>query len=237
MKAVLIAILVGIVFLGSSTLFAQEIKLAIVGAQAGTKSHRIGIALMNDIAERIGRPVELLLVPAKRASIMLRDGRIHGDVSRVAGFQKQIPGLIRIQESILNLPLFVYMKSADFKVDGWESLKPYSVVYVRGYQLVEDHLKPIHDRLYPVNTEEQAFLFVAAGRADILISHQLFARSIKKRYKEELRDIKALRPPVAVLKTYTFFLKEHADLAQKYEKALIDMKKDGTYLNILTQTK
>ncbi len=49
--------------------------------------------------------------------------------------------------------------------------------------------------------------------------------------------IKRLEPPLTQLETYTFFAAQYSAIAEKYQQALVAMKKEGVYQSILVDTK
>ena len=51
--------------------------------------------------------------------------------------------------------------------------------------------------------------------------------------KMEEKGVFKLEQPVIVLHTHTFFSYLHDEMPKKYEKALIEIKKDGTYDKII----
>ncbi len=215
---------------------AQTYKLAVVGVEEGTKGFRAATRLLDIIGEKLSVTIELKSFPAKRAAHEFKNGTIDGEMSRVIEYETSTPGIVRVTEPITEMPYFAWAKSADFEVKGWKSLLPYKVVYILGFKMVEVNLKPIHNNLQAVPSAENALNMVAAGRADIYVDSPLSVYSSMPPEQLKALGVRNLKPPVTVLRTYTFFAKKHAVFAQQYNNALIELKKDGTYMKILTQT-
>lgn len=73
--------------------------------------------------------------------------------------------------------------------------------------------------------------FLANDRADIFLTPPtLVIRALKA---DGLSTLKIKNPPVAVYHFHTYFLEEYSDIAEKYNAALKELKKDEIYMDIL----
>jgi polar amino acid transport system substrate-binding protein len=205
--------------------------------EKNTKIFRIGEAVLKTIGKKIDVSFELKVFPIKRADLYIDSGKIAGDLGRVIEYGYSFPNLIRVEEPIASFPYYVYSKRYDIKVNGWASLKPYKVVYVSGTTYIKSNLTPIHYNLYPIRNVKQAIKFLSIGRADIYISNPLAIAEFIKSGELNRLGIKALEPPISVLCLYTYFHPKHQQIEKRYNQALKQIKKDGTYKRILQQTK
>jgi len=225
-----------LLYLCASNIQAQATPLnfAIVGVQEGTAGFTVTQGLATEVGRRVGVEIKIIPLPAKRAIKQLMAREIDGDWARVDGYGTEIPGLIQISEPIASHPYTAYSTQNDIKINGWESLEPYRVAYLRGWKVVELKLAPFHKRLYPVSNNEAGFRFIAAHRADVFINIPFIANShLKKKGIKEL-GIKGLKPPLDFLHVYIHALPKHAELAKKMEMAVKAMKADGTYDQIMS---
>lgn len=216
---------------------AQTLTLSLGGVEKGSQPYNIGVRLAETLAERMGITIKVVILPHKRATLNFKNGKIDGELSRIIEYKESVPNSIRVKEPITSMPYFVYTQKADFKVDGWQSLLPYRVAFLRGEKLTEVKLLPIHQNVHGVNTLPQALRLVQSGRVDLFVSSPLSVGRYLKDAEFMSAGIHPLKPPVEVLHTYTYLLPKHVEIAKKFEAALKETKRDGTYMKILTQTK
>jgi len=190
--------------------------------------------LIEKINKRANINIKLVSMPRKRAELeLLKNKYIHATFARIKEFQKNNSDLIMAEEPIANIPLIIYThKTLNFTASSWNSLKEFKIVYVRGTTYIEKYFKN-HRQLHALTSEKQAFRFLAAKRADIFISTPLIAESILESKEFEESGIKALTPPLKFIDTYSFFNKDYKDIVKKYNNALISLKKDGSYYDVV----
>lgn len=194
--------------------------------------------LIEKINKRANINIKLVSMPRKRAEVeLLKNKYIHATFARIKEFQKNNADLIMIEEPIASIPLIIYThKTLNFTVSSWNSLKEFKIVYVRGTTYIEKYFKN-HRQLHALTSEKQAFRFLAAKRADIFISTPLLSKSILDSKEFEESGIKALTPPLKFIDTHSFFNKDYKDIVKKYNKALISLKKDGSYYDVVYEEK
>lgn len=231
----IILIVIFLLLISGRMSFAEETLVMGVVTDESERTFRIAENLLQEISKKMGVEIKLTSLPAKRAIVSLKNGKIHGEFSRIASYQDSVPGAIKVKEPITSLPLHVYTVSQNFKVNGWDSLEPYSIVTVRGYSFVDNYLRD--HKTYAVGSAKFAFGFLKAERADLFISDHLTASSILDSPDFDSESIKKLEPPVTVLNTYTFFSPKHPDFVESYHKALVEVKEEGVYQRIITETK
>lgn len=166
---------------------------------------------------------------------MLRDGGIHAELTRVAAYNNKVPTAIKVEEPITSLPYHAYTLSKDIVIDGWDSLRSYKIVHVRGHIFIEPYLK--NHSTFAVNSAKTAFLFLKAERADLYIEEILTANPILNSPELAGSGINRIDPPLAILNTYTFFSSKFPDYAKQYHKSLVEIKKEGIYKKIFLETK
>jgi len=200
-----------------------------------THAFKIAKQLVKEISSRMNRDIVLLYYPVKRSIHLLERGFIHADLSRVASFQNLVPSAIRVEEYVTQIPYYAYSSMPDvFKVEGWNSLKPYSMVIVRGFQFSEHYLQ--HHKTHKIGSSLAAFKFLRAKRADIFVESSILAESTLRMDGFDTEGITRLEPPVDYLKSYTYFSHKYPKLAEQYASALISIKAEGILKKILNGT-
>ena len=216
-----------------NTAFAEPLILSLVGVKEDSQGWITSQALADEIGERVGTDILLVSLPTLRALVDLKSGKIDGDFSRVAGFEKDVPGLIQIKEPINSHPYIAYTTSQDITINGWESLIQYKVAYLRGWKVIETNLWLIHNNLTPLDTPESGLTFMISGRADIFINIPFIMDKLVKSDDFKDKQIIALQPPIDFLHVYIFLLPKHEKLLTPMHNALMMMKDDGTHKDIL----
>jgi len=221
----------------SGKLFAEQKKL-LIGVADGKPHHRdfkVAERLFQEISLRIQVPFTLLPLPSERATWEFKKGLIDAEAGRIAKYIEKVSGAIRVTEPIVSVPLYAYSLDSEIQINGWTSLAGYRLVTVRGSYVNKVYLLDYHP--YLIGSLEQAFGFLQADRADILISSPVFADPILNSLAFKGHKIKRLEPPLEILGLYTFFLAKHSLIAEKFQQALVDMKKEGVYHKIFSETK
>lgn len=229
-------ILIVLFLLNSNVSNAEEnLIIGMGGVKTNERVFKIGENILWEISKRMGVKIQLISLPALRATKMLRKGEIHAELSRIAAYKKKILTAIKVSEPIASLPFHAYTLLQNFTVKGWRSLKPYEIVYIRGHTFVDTYLN--NHKTYAVDSARAAFRFLKAKRTDIYVEDILTAAPILNSTEFNNSGIKRLEPPVAFLSTYTFFSSKYPDFAKSYYKALVEIKKEGIYQKIFSETR
>lgn len=200
----------------------------------GSPLYRIADAVLSRAFRNLGIRFALEELPPKRISAALDIGRIDGDTFRIYDFNNdnRYPNLVRVEEPILNLDHTAFTKLSDLKVNGWQSLLPYRILYLSGIKLVENELEaagiPPENRLsvYDIDT---AFHLLNAGRGDIFIISPPNGRESLKNLGLTHSGIRLVLPPLATTEMYPYMHKRHLRLSQQLAEELRKMKASGLY--------
>lgn len=140
------------------------------------------------------------------------------------------PRQVRVDVPVAVDEFVVYATQPDFPVDGWSSLKPYTVGYLVGMAAVEARLTGLKSE--PSQTAEQAFNKLSAGRCDVVVLPRLMGQLLKKRYPEvrQLRGKPLMRVPL-----YVYLSPQRADLALPLARALGKLDKSGRLRQVTEQ--
>ncbi len=222
MKKLICVCFVVFMLLLTTSLQAQE-RVVISQAQIAPTAYRLmGERVLKEAYSRIGVELELEDLPAERALVYASEGKTDGEFARIAGIEQNYPNLVMISVPIVYEDIVVYSKEVDFTVDGWESLAPYSINFIRGFKLAEIKTEGMNVEM--VNTIEQAFLKLNAGRTDVVVdlrSAQCVLPTL------DVSGITALEPPLTQIVMYHYLNTGHKALAAKLEEELKRMAQDG----------
>lgn len=209
--------------------------MAIIGVEPDKWGYRASEQLLLAISKKLGITIELIPLPAKRATLWLKNGKIHGELGRLAIYSEVVPSAIKVPEPIITLPYYAYTNITGFMFTGLDSLKGHRIVTIRGFALANIILKDFET--YQVASMMDAFEFIKANRAEFFIGNPMFAEEILNDKAFYPAGIRRLEPPVATWSSYTFFSGAFPQLAEDYHHALVELKDSGRYQKILADTK
>lgn len=212
---------------------AEEDIIFAVDFSSDHKLFNIGEQVLEEISKRVGEPMKLISVPAKRSSILLKKKEIDAELARIGEYEEKVSFAIKVVEPIVEVSQHAYSYNLDIVVNSWESLRPYRIVALRGSWIVETYM-PDHEVVW-VGSMDAAFKFLMRGRADLFIAPSARTDMFLTSFGDRSKDIRRLEPAVHLTQDFTFFNPEYSKLALRYEEALKAMKADGSYKSILSQ--
>lgn len=213
--------------------YADEEIIFAIGLPKGHELFKVGEEVLAAIASRMGQTLKLVSIPSKRSATLLKNNEIHAELVRSGEYQGKVPFAIKITEPIINIGHYAYSLKSDLLIDGWDSLKAYRSVALRGGWLIEIHMEG--GQVTWVDSMRSAFQFLKKGRADICITSAIQADQFLATTDLNVSGIQRLEPAINFTRHYTYFAENYPQLASRYEAALISMKEDGTYQAILSK--
>lgn len=209
------------------------------GAELDDYQPKIIIPILTEAFHRLGIQFSALYAPSSRSLVMSNSGETDGELHRVYNFHEisngKYPNLIRINSKLLSVWLAVFSHRKDIKIENWEDLKHYNVIYYRGRHNVKNKLEKYlpKEQIYEVTTDKLAFNMLSKKRADIVISEshegQILIES--STYFSNIQEIAKLEETLI----YSYINKKHESLAPLVAKTIEEMKQDGTYSTIVNQ--
>lgn len=216
----------------------RKITFGVAGITEQDRPFKLGIKILNEISKRIGHEIELIALPAKRAKYMLKHGQIDAELARVNEYAVFSDSLIMVNEPIAKLPFYAYSMRSNIKatdIKDIEKLTRLRIVTTRGQEFTKRYLSDLN--LLFVDSIKAGFLFLYKDRADIFIINGISASTVLNSLEQEKLGINRIEPPLAIVNGHTFFTANNAEIAIKYEKALIEIKREGIYDKIFRETK
>lgn len=200
----------------------DKIVIASFGAP-NEPTNLIAKYILREAYKQLDIDLQLENLPGLRALKSANDGETDGSLIRIKGIDKEYPNLHIIPLSFVSVDFVVFTKKRPFKISGWESLKKYTISYLRGTKIIETKTKGMKSQ--PVNSLESAFSMLTRGRADIVVeTHYMGLITLNKL---KLKNIKVLEPPLEIIPLYHYLNKKHQALIPQLNDILKNMKKTG----------
>lgn len=175
---------------------------------------------------RIGITLKTVQLPAERGLLSADNGLEDGDMSRIAGLEKTYTHLIRVPEKIMDWEFVTFSNRALSLKHGWKDLQSYSVAYINGWKILEQHVSPSAN-VIKVNTPEQLFTMLRKHRTDLIIYERWGGLEYANQF--DLPNIKVGLPPLAIRDMFIYLNQKHQAIVHKLAIALRQLKEDGTY--------
>ncbi len=226
-KLLVFMVMANFVFVPS--LHAQE-KLTFTSI-LNSSSAKISEQVIREAYRRLGYDINVVWVPARRALEMANDGQVDGELHRILGIDKRWVNLMRVPNRVNVLEATAFTKSLEFKVAGWNSLKPYSVGVRRGIQFSNANTQGMSRQV--VNTVQGLFEILQYDRIEVVVTSLINGLSELKEIKHS--SIKLLKPAIEVYPLYHYLHKKHQDMVPKVNGVLEQMKKEGLIEHIRQQ--
>jgi polar amino acid transport system substrate-binding protein len=199
----------------------QAESLTIVYPPEKNTFHDAAAAIIRGAYKKIGIEVVFKTYPAERALQISNSGDADGELVRIDNISTAYTNLIKIPVSHV----------AKIEINGWESLRPYKIVFHKGYKAAELGTKGMNVLL--VGHDKQAFLMVDKGRRDVVVANRFTGLSVIK--EMNLNEIVMLTPPVQVDPLYHYLHKKHKALVPQITAILRNMKHEGKFQEIYKQ--
>jgi polar amino acid transport system substrate-binding protein len=204
---------------------------AIVLSQRDDPLARIAAKIASEAYRRIGLNVSFEILPSERALQAADSGLTGGDLVRMAGIEKLYPNLVQVPEPMLNYDNVAFTTGLGFKVDGWDSLRPFKLCILRGMKLAEQATEGM-DRTVG-NDVPQLIMMLRAGRCEVAVLANIVWPEIDRL---KMGPLRSLDPPISSVPLFLYVNKRYADMVPKLRDALRQMRSDGALGRILDES-
>lgn len=206
-----------------------ELVLNDVNGPPFTNKQRTGFLdrVGQEVFRRAGLRLRLVQLPPERALRNANAGIEDGDLTRIAGMEKNYPQLIRVPERLIDWRFSAFTRRNDLSVPAhWKSLLPYTVGIIRGWKITEANLATAK-KIVLVDDVEQLFRLLEKQRVDAVV----YSREMGVWYLHEhaLRDVRLLEPPLESRAMYIYLHRQHSARVAPLAAALRSLKQDGNY--------
>ena len=185
----------------------------------------VGGEILTAVYDKLGVKLEFVAVPAKRSLIESSEGRLDGEVQRVLDVGNEYPTLLPVREPINYIEPSVFTKRVEFSVDGWESIRPYSIGIVRGVGSSERGTRGA-PRVEAAPGMEQMMLMLANDRIEVAVN-DLFSGLLVNAKLGLDQQLRPLSPPLQHIDLYHFLHVSHRALIPDVERVIRQMRASG----------
>ncbi|MDT8992223.1 transporter substrate-binding domain-containing protein [Curvibacter sp. APW13] len=221
MKKLLAFLIAGLVWLSPAS--AQQV-LKVADPNGSTQYRNALTALYKEV----GLVPEFVSLPGERALRSVENGEVDADLGRVTGATAGYQNTIELSEPIIEIGLVpVVKKDSPWGKLSLPDLKGKTVGAVRGTKMAEGAMAKLGQEPVLVNTSQQLFQMLAAGRIEVALTTSTSMPSA-----EELVGAKVL-PPLFTSKAVHVLNKKWATLAPRIDVALKAMKADGRWAKLM----
>jgi ABC-type amino acid transport substrate-binding protein len=185
----------------------------------------VGGEILKAVYQRLDITVEFVDLPAKRALAESSSGRVDGEVHRILAVQSEFPSLIPVRPSINYIEPSAFVKQNDFRVDGWNSIAPYSIGIVRGVGSSERGTAGM-SKVEAVASMDQLMKMLAFGRFEVAVNDRFSGVLVNRKLRLDT-VVRPLSPALEHIPLYHFLHERHRDLVPRVEKVLREMEAAG----------
>ena len=183
----------------------------------------ISSRILTKAYQRINLEINFIELPAERSLFKSNQGSLDGEVNRIKGINKKYTNLIMVPIPINSVEHVVFSKKHNFSVNGWESLKPFSIAIRIGTKVAEYGTAGMNVTAFP--TYDKVFMLVAQERYDICISSVVTGLYYIK--KHNLEGMKTLKPPLREYQLFHYLHLKNKALVPKISHSLEQMQQNG----------
>jgi polar amino acid transport system substrate-binding protein len=180
--------------------------------------------VLREAYRRIGRTLVVHQLPGERSLVYANEGKMDGELYRKLGLDRDYPNLVIVPVPLLTFELVIFTRGTSFAVNGWESLRPYTMGFVRGNKIAQENTKGM--KVEQVPTMLQAFEKLMMGRTDLVLGHRASGMAVVR--SQKLDGITVLEPPLASFPVYHYLNKRHEALVPELTRVLKQMQADRT---------
>lgn len=189
--------------------------------------------VIKEACRRNGIETFFEVYPNKRATIMMKNGEVDGDILRVGTFKAE--NYVRIEEVIYRAPFVTYSLDKNVKITSWEDLKKsdkkigYFSTAQKVVNIINNRLKIAPGKQVKINADYYTgFKMLLNNRFDILVLGFSTAEDTFNKYKE-LRDEVIFTGNAEEVLIYPFLHKKHETLSPIIAETIREMKVDGSF--------
>ncbi len=180
--------------------------------------------VLREAYRRLGRTLVVQQLPGERSLIYVNEGKMDGELYRKLGLERDYPNLVIVPVPLLTFELVIFSRGTSFVVHGWESLRPFTLGFVRGNKIAQENTQGM--KVEQVATMHQAFEKLVMGRTDLVLGNRASGMAVVR--SQKLDGITVLDPPLASFPVYHYLNKKHAALVPELTRVLKQMQADHT---------
>jgi hypothetical protein len=160
-------VVVCVSLLAAGTSSAQSvIRLARI---ADIPDQYVGGEMLRAVYAKLNIKLEFEDVPGKRALALSSAGEVDGEIQRIGTLSREYPTLLQVTPAINYIEPAVFATRLHFDVNGWNSIRNYSIGIVRGVGSSEAGTRGM-DRVTATTSLENMIRMLDADRFDVMVT-------------------------------------------------------------------
>ncbi|MFZ6687677.1 substrate-binding periplasmic protein [Undibacterium sp. SXout11W] len=229
MRRRLLLKLTGLPFLMALPSHAQQVTTLQISTLMGSDPATIiAQKIIIEAYRRLNIHVDINELPGERSLLSADSGLTDGELYRKAGIEALYRNLVMVPVPLMNYEIVVFSRSLNFPVNGWESLRPYTIGFVKSIKIIEENTKGM--KIEVATSLRNAFLKMMLGRSDVVVTNRLSGLAMIKELA--LSEIALLSPALVVFPVYHYLNKKHADLIPDLTSVLNKMQNEKAIRDI-----
>jgi len=188
--------------------------------------------LLPELFARVGVQIELIRLTSERALKMADEGISDGEVPRIGGLTALYPNLLQVPEPIIDYNFVAFMRKPASTDMSWEKMKGKNVGLIIGWKIYEANV-PESALITKVTSQPQLLEMLNSARIQIAL-YERYAGNYQ--IATNHYELEEARPPLAVHPMYLYLHQRNAKLVEPLAEALRQLKQDGTWQKIATET-
>lgn len=185
--------------------------------------------VVGEAFRRAGLRLKLVKLPSERGLVNANTGIEDGDLTRIAGLEKNYPNLVRVPEKIMDWHFVAFTRHEELAKASWSGLAPLSVGYIRGWKIFEHNLKHA-THIITTENSEQLFTMLNKDRIDVALYERWLGSALAKRMR--IQNLHVVEPPLAVREMFIYLNIRYADKVPAIAAALRAIKAEGMYTKV-----
>lgn len=188
--------------------------------------------LAAEIFRRLDIEHEMIWLPPQRSLVYTNDGTYDGHIARTAAVEVKFPDLVRVPVDVFDFEFMAYTKKPDIRITGWDSLLPYSVGMINGWKIVEQNTVDAKS-VAKANEYDQLLAMLDRERIDVAVLDRVMGGW---KLNQLGYDIHIIEPPIVSEPNFIYVHKKHLDLVPKIARVVEQLKIEGAYDRLYTET-
>ncbi|MDT9000008.1 transporter substrate-binding domain-containing protein [Paucibacter sp. APW11] len=182
----------------------------------------IATRVLREAYRRLGHDIEVLAMPGERSLLSANAGETDGELYRRAGIERHYVNLMMVPVALQNYEIVAFSKNRQIVVNGWESLRPYKVGFVKGIKIIEENTAGMQTET--VATLQQAFTKLELGRSELILANRISGLASLRLHA--VSGVHLLQPPLAVFPVYHYLHKRHQALLPRLSAVLRELEQE-----------
>lgn len=185
--------------------------------------------IANETFRRAGLRLHLIKLPAERALRNANAGIEDGDLTRIAGLEKDYPNLIPVPEKLMDWTFAAFAVQTKPAEASWAILESFVVGHIKGWKIFEKNLRPATS-VTTADNPLQLFTMLDKKRVEVVLYERWMGYALMKQMN--MTGVHAIEPPLAVREMFIYLHRRHADKIPAITAALRAIKSEGIYTRI-----